>query len=126
MPKINIYFLKSQALVAHAYNPSYSRGRDQEDHSSKPAQANSSWDLLSWKNPSQKRAGGVAQSIGPEFEPQYHKRKKESNLMIKYIHSYTAITTIHFRSFSSLLQRNPTLFSHHPTISASLPALDNN
>jgi hypothetical protein len=42
MPKINIYFLKSQALVAHAYNPSYSRGRDQEDHSSKPAQANSS------------------------------------------------------------------------------------
>jgi hypothetical protein len=29
------------ALVAHACNPSYSAGRDQEDHSSKPAQANS-------------------------------------------------------------------------------------
>jgi hypothetical protein len=28
--------------VTHAYNPSYSGGRDQEDHSSKPAQANSS------------------------------------------------------------------------------------
>jgi hypothetical protein len=28
--------------VAHACHPSYSRGRDQEDHSSKPAQANSS------------------------------------------------------------------------------------
>jgi hypothetical protein len=27
----------SWALVAHAYNPSYSGGRDQEDHSSKPA-----------------------------------------------------------------------------------------
>jgi hypothetical protein len=27
----------SQALVAHAYNPSYSGGKDQEDHSSKPA-----------------------------------------------------------------------------------------
>jgi hypothetical protein len=26
-----------QALVAHTYNPSYSRGRDQEDHGSKPA-----------------------------------------------------------------------------------------
>jgi hypothetical protein len=23
-------------LVAHVYNPSYSEGRDQEDHSSKP------------------------------------------------------------------------------------------
>jgi hypothetical protein len=33
---------KDQAPVAHAYNPSYSGGRDQEDHSSKPAWANSS------------------------------------------------------------------------------------
>jgi hypothetical protein len=31
--------------VAHAYNPSYSGGRDQEDLSSKPAQENSSQDL---------------------------------------------------------------------------------
>jgi hypothetical protein len=28
------------------------------------------------KNPSQKRAVGVAQDIGPEFEPQYYKTKK--------------------------------------------------
>jgi hypothetical protein len=28
------------------------------------------------KNPSQKRAGGVAQGIGPEFKPQYQKKKK--------------------------------------------------
>jgi hypothetical protein len=28
--------------VAHTYNPSYSGGRDQEDHDSKPVQANSS------------------------------------------------------------------------------------
>jgi hypothetical protein len=33
--------LHGQTLVAHAYNPSYSRGRYQEDHGSKPAQANS-------------------------------------------------------------------------------------
>jgi hypothetical protein len=26
------------------------------------------------KNPSQKRAGGVAQSVGPEFKPQCHKK----------------------------------------------------
>jgi hypothetical protein len=31
----------SQAQVAHTCNPSYSGGRDQEDHSSKPVQANS-------------------------------------------------------------------------------------
>jgi hypothetical protein len=31
-----------QAVVDHACNPSYSGGRDQEDHGSKPAQANSS------------------------------------------------------------------------------------
>jgi hypothetical protein len=33
--------------VAHTCNPSYSGGRDQEDHSSKPAQANSSQDPIS-------------------------------------------------------------------------------
>jgi hypothetical protein len=42
-----------QALVAHTYNPSYSGGRDQEDRSLKPAQANSSQDPIS-KTPSQK------------------------------------------------------------------------
>jgi hypothetical protein len=31
----------SRALVAHVCNPSYSRGRDQEDRSSKPARENS-------------------------------------------------------------------------------------
>jgi hypothetical protein len=31
----------SWALVAHSCNPSYSGGRDQEDHSSKPALENS-------------------------------------------------------------------------------------
>jgi hypothetical protein len=33
-------------------------------------QANSSEDL-SLKNPSQKRAGGATQSVGPEFKPQH-------------------------------------------------------
>jgi hypothetical protein len=39
----------SQASVAHAYNPSYSGGRDQEDHGSKPIWANSSRDPTSKK-----------------------------------------------------------------------------
>jgi hypothetical protein len=38
-----------QVLGAHTYNPSYSRGRDQEDHSLKPSRANSSQELISKK-----------------------------------------------------------------------------
>jgi hypothetical protein len=34
--------IKDWAKVAHACNPSYSGGRNQEDHGLKPAQANSS------------------------------------------------------------------------------------
>jgi hypothetical protein len=45
------------ALVAHAYNPSYSGGRDQEDHGLKPAWANSSQDpILKKKKKSEKKA----------------------------------------------------------------------
>jgi hypothetical protein len=29
------------------------------------------------KNLSQERAGGVAQGVGPEFKPQYQKKKKK-------------------------------------------------
>jgi hypothetical protein len=36
----------SQVPVAHACNPSYSGGRDQEDHGLKPAQENSSQDPI--------------------------------------------------------------------------------
>jgi hypothetical protein len=32
------------------------------------------------KNPSQERAGGVAQGVGPEFKPQNCKKKKEREL----------------------------------------------
>jgi hypothetical protein len=33
-------------------------------------------ETLSQQNPSQKRAGGVAQGVGPEFKPQCCKKKK--------------------------------------------------
>jgi hypothetical protein len=50
---VNIYASKintpSQALVAHTCNPSYSGGREQEDHDLKPAWANSSQDPISKK-----------------------------------------------------------------------------
>jgi hypothetical protein len=38
---------ESQEPVAHTCHPSYSGGRDQEDHGSKPAWANSSRDPIS-------------------------------------------------------------------------------
>jgi hypothetical protein len=34
-------------------------------------------EILSRKNPSQKRAGGVAQGVGPKFKPQNRKKKKK-------------------------------------------------
>jgi hypothetical protein len=47
-----LFFKKTkrcQALVVHAYNPSYFGGRDQEDCGSKPTWTNSSWDPISIK-----------------------------------------------------------------------------
>jgi hypothetical protein len=52
-------------LVAHAYNPSSSGDRGQEDRGSKPAQANSSQGPFS-KIPIAKRTGGVTQGESPE------------------------------------------------------------
>jgi hypothetical protein len=63
--------------VAHICNPSYSEGKDQEDCGSQPPQAKSSSDPISKKKPTQKRAGGVAQGVDPEFKPQYYKKKKK-------------------------------------------------
>jgi hypothetical protein len=62
--------------VTHTCNPSYSGDRDQEDQGSKPAQANSLKDPILKKNPLPKRAGGGTQGVGPEFKPQYCKKKK--------------------------------------------------
>jgi hypothetical protein len=64
-------------LVAHVCNPSYSGGRDQEDCSLKPAQANSLKDTILKKPFTKKRARGV----GPEFKSQHHTHKKNSKKM---------------------------------------------
>jgi hypothetical protein len=67
--------------VAHICNPSYSGGRDQEDRGSKPTRAHSSWDPIlkdrtkQKKTHHSKRAGRVAEGVGPKFKPQYRKNK---------------------------------------------------
>jgi hypothetical protein len=58
--------------VVQACNPSYSGGRDQEVHDSKPVQANILWNCI-LRKPFTKRAGGVAQGVYSEFMPQKHK-----------------------------------------------------
>jgi hypothetical protein len=63
--------------VTYACNPSYLGGRDQEDHSSKPALANSS------VTPYLKKPFAIvglveAQGENPEFKLQYCKKKKKS------------------------------------------------
>jgi hypothetical protein len=68
----------SQVPVPHSCNHSSSGGRDQEDHSLKPSEANRSQDPIR-KKLSQKRAGGVAQGEGPEFKPQYCNNNNNNN-----------------------------------------------
>jgi hypothetical protein len=66
-------------LVAQACNPSYSGGRNQKvTVQSQPRQIVCK--TISQKKEKKKiteRAGGVAQCIGPEFKPQYSKKKKK-------------------------------------------------
>jgi hypothetical protein len=52
----------------------------------KPARANSYRDPITKKKKkiSQKRTGGVAQGIGPEFKSQYQKEEKKKNRKVKF------------------------------------------
>jgi hypothetical protein len=50
-------------------------GRNQEDCGSKPTQVNGSPGPISKKTHHEKRAGGVAQGVGPEFKSQSCKTK---------------------------------------------------
>jgi hypothetical protein len=62
--------------LAHACNPSYSGGRDQEDHGWKPVLGKQFERPYLEKNNHKK--GLVAQGVGPEFKPQYHKKTKST------------------------------------------------
>jgi hypothetical protein len=61
--------------VAHTCNPSYSIGRDQEDHGLKPAWTNSLQYPISKKTHHKKRAGGVDQGGDAEFKFQCQKKR---------------------------------------------------
>jgi hypothetical protein len=68
---------EGQVLVVYTCNSSHSGGRTLKDCSLKTAQANSSKDPISKKNPSQKRSGGLTQGVGPEFKPQYCQKSNQ-------------------------------------------------
>jgi hypothetical protein len=71
-------FAIKRSLGAHACNPHYSGGRDQEDCVSKPDQVNSSCDPISkTSSHTKKKTGRVAQGLDPEFKPPYCKKKKK-------------------------------------------------
>jgi hypothetical protein len=71
--------MRSWVLVGHVCNPNYLRDRDKKDRGLKPAQANSSGDLISSK-PTTKKGGGMAQGVGPEFKSKYQKKKPHKNM----------------------------------------------
>jgi hypothetical protein len=73
------------AWLVHAYNPSYSGGRDQEDHSSKPARGNIAARPYLKKTLHKNRAGGVAQGEGPEFKFQTGKENNNKNHLTLFI-----------------------------------------
>jgi hypothetical protein len=56
-------------FLAHACNPGYSGGRDQEDCGSKPALGKEFMRPPLSKKTNTKRASGVAQGVGPKFKP---------------------------------------------------------
>jgi hypothetical protein len=60
---ITNFLFQSQVPAAYTYNPSYSGGRDQEDHCSKPAWANSLRDPISKIPNTKNRPSGVRQVV---------------------------------------------------------------
>jgi hypothetical protein len=75
--------------VAHACNPSYSGGRDQEDQALKPAWANSLQDPILKKNPSQKKGWWSGSRYRPWVQApvlQTNKQNKQTKLFPKYIY----------------------------------------
>jgi hypothetical protein len=108
--------------VAHTYNLSYSGGRYQEDHSSKPAWANNPWDPI-LKIPNTKKSwwSGASDTVPslqvwiPEFKPQYHQKIKININFISinwfymgfhcdiYIHAYNILWYHSFHFYYSFL-----------------------
>jgi hypothetical protein len=95
-----------QVAVAYTYKPSYSGGRDQENHGSKPVWANSSPDLIS-KKPFIEKGWWSVQGVDPEFKPQYHKKTKPTHI--------TQNTTTYNSTSVNILVLSPSIdFVHFP------------
>jgi hypothetical protein len=100
-----------QVPVASACNPSYSGSRDQEDHSSKPAQANSSKDPISkipntkkgwWSGLSGKYSACLAMHEGLSSNASTEKKKFLLYSVFKLRSFRTALTC-----FFAILQIGP-------------------
>jgi hypothetical protein len=64
--------------MAHPCNPAIQKAEIRRIEVQSQSQAISLQDCI-LKNPSQKMAGAVAHGIGPEFKPQYCKKKPQKN-----------------------------------------------
>jgi hypothetical protein len=54
---------------------------------------------ISEETPSQKRAGGVAQDVGCEIKPQYHKKKKKKKKNTFFLIDNLSVLVIIFEDF---------------------------
>jgi hypothetical protein len=91
------YFKKwSWEPVAHPYNPSYSGGRDWEDHNSKPALANGSWNPI-LKKPFTKKSWWSGSRCRPWVKASVPQKKKKKEviafLLYKNLQMYLQETT---------------------------------
>jgi hypothetical protein len=90
-----------QVLVAHTYNPSLLRRQRSGGSWFEVSQGEIVHEILFQKAHHKKWTGGVAQSIGPEFKPQYHKKKKkkEENLVLLFLSYFPDLTSFLLRLF---------------------------
>jgi hypothetical protein len=89
----------SQALVAHAYNPSYLGGTNQEDRGSKPAQASSLRDPIS-KTPLQKKGWWSGSSYRPWAQTNKQKICNKLYIYSNYFAIVQNILELHFLNFA--------------------------
>jgi hypothetical protein len=81
--------------MAHTNNPSYSFRRQRSGGSQLEASLGKQYSSLYLKKPiTQKRAGGVAHGVGPEFKPQYHQKKKKKKLKPQFTKFYGLILSV--------------------------------
>jgi hypothetical protein len=99
----------SWVQVAHSCNPSYSGGRDQQDHGWKPAWANSSWDLIS-KRPFTKKGWWSGARCRPWVQTSVLQKKKDRNCISNH-HSQVFTKCLQYSSSLQLWCTFPALWA---------------